>query len=329
MQFLLYGEWDATYPNDPNAATAVAIEFENGTRVLRIRKDSQTQAAIIRDGETTKFKSFGATIPGIHALINARPIEIGPKSVNLNFSLQDDPSFMLSEARPVKAQWIGRLYGAHVINQMLREMAKDKKNADSRRRDAEDDLKELEAELASYRSIEDQEAILGQAEALLGSYSFLKECQQEAYTIDVLRESLDRDKWVADIDTGEMKAALEQLSALTLVRTECLEYIRHKTLLKKASKAMTVNAKELKGQVETLAELTQIKEDLEHIGVIKTQQDVAHHDARVQMDAAQGNLRKAVFSGNKCPVCNAPLDAASHADVICNIANLVGATNEH
>jgi hypothetical protein len=302
----------------------VAIEFETGTRVLRIRKDAHTQAAIIRNGETTKFKSFGATIPGIHALINARPIEIGPKSVNLNFSLQDDPSFMLSEARPVKAQWIGRLYGAHVINQMLREMAKDKKNTDSKRGDAEDDLKSLEEELASYRSIEEQEALLGQAEAFLGSYSFFKECQQEANTIEVLQNSLNRDKWVADIDTAEIRSSLEQLSALTLVRTECLEFIKHKTVLKKAAKAMTIDAKELRAQVASLAELIQIKDDLEHIGVIKGQQDVAASLTAAGLKAAKTELAKALLSGPNCPVCEGPLGSKGDK-VLSNIINLVGA----
>ena len=85
LQFFFYGEWDQTYPNDPEKATAVAIELEDGTKVIRLRKGAVNSAAIIRNNETTKFKSFGAVIPGIFNLVNVRPIDIGNKEVNLNF----------------------------------------------------------------------------------------------------------------------------------------------------------------------------------------------------------------------------------------------------
>ena len=48
IEWLLYGTWDPTFPSDPTKAVCVAIELENGTRIIRIRKDGQNHAASIR-----------------------------------------------------------------------------------------------------------------------------------------------------------------------------------------------------------------------------------------------------------------------------------------
>lgn len=323
MQFLLYGEWDPTYSNDTTKATAVAVEFENGTRVLRIRKDNQNQAAVIRDGETTKYRSFGSTIPGIQSLINARPIEIGAKTVNLNFSLQDDPVFMVSEARPAKAQWIGRLYGAHLITQMLREMAKDKKNTDSRRKDAEGRLQELEKEFHSYDTVEEQEALLKEATALVSTYEFAQECKIQATMLDATRDSFNRDKWVEAVDTKGLRGNLERLAALLLLKADLDTFIESKKELKSQAKILKIDTVTMKEEVKTLNDLLQVKIDLEHLKVVKEQQEVVRGTTVEELTTTRTSLNKAILSDNKCPVCGGPL-TKEHEHILSNIARLVG-----
>jgi hypothetical protein len=324
LQWILYGDWDDTYPRDPAVATAGAITFENGTRVLRIRKDSQNQAAIIRDGDTTKFKSFGAIIPGLTSLINVQPINIGTKEVNLNFSLQDDPTFMLSEARPTKAQWIGRLYGAHIINQMLREMAKDKKNTDGKRKEAEDRLEGLEKELKAYAMVAEQEAILVQARACLDSYNYLEQCNNDKARVDALRGAYDRDKWVMRADTKAIRGDLATLASLQLVKESYDSFVKAKIVVKKGLKFLKVDAKDLREKVNLLQDLRKIQDDLEHAVVVKDQQKVAWNTTCSELKVIRTYLNGAIMSGNSCPVCDAPLKQ-DRDHILSNIAKLIGA----
>lgn len=324
MQFLLYGEWDATYPNDPSASTAVAVEFENGTRVLRIRKESQNQAAIIRDGETTKFKSFGSIIPGIQAIINANPIEIGAKPVNLNFSLQDDPTFMVSETRPTKAQWIGRLYGAHIINQMLREMAKDKKNTEARRKEAVERLQGLESEYRAYATIGEQEAILEEVKALLVSYNFLKECVLEVAVLGVQKDSYNRDLWVTKVNTRDLRQALGDLGALLLLKGEVSEFKTKVAEHKKLSRLADVDAAEIRNNLQRFEELMLVKADVCRITLNKTEFRLERTQLALELDKARKQLDESVLSGNSCPVCGNGLKDGDHKHILSNIARLVG-----
>ena len=323
--FLLYGEWDTQFPHDPTQATAVAFEFENGTRVLRIRKEDGTnQAAIIRNGETVKYKSFGTIIPGIESLINVHPIKIGAKAVNINFSLQDDPAFMVLEPRPAKAQWIGRLYGAHIITQMMREMAKDKKQANSKCEDAEERLGRIEQELASYATIEEQEVILGEAKALLDSYTFLKQCQQEANTLEVITDSFNRDKWVAKADTKGLKADIDQYLVLGLLKQECDWFKTNKAELKKSLGCLNVDVTSLRKTVEDLAILRELaKEDLV-LRIQTVHQGSYALEISHKLTAARALLEKELISNDKCPVCNIPLAGLDRDQIMSNVAKLVG-----
>lgn len=323
LQFLLYGEWDATYPNDPEAATAVAIEFENGTRVLRIRKGNQNQAAIIRDGETTKYKSFGAIIPGLSSLLNVDPIDVGTKEIHLNFSLQDDPTFMLSESRPTKAQWIGRLYGAHIINQMFREMAKDKKHAQAIQKEAENQLQGLQNEFKVYSSIPEQEALLEQARALTERYKGFAQCLEEKTRVDVLKAAYGRDVWALKVDTKEIKENLSRLSSLLMLRDEALAFAKERAEVKQGAKLLKVDTGELKKKVELFSTLKDIHGDLVSLGTNSAELhiDIGRNEAKLV--ELRSKLDSDMLTGDKCPVCGGPV-GKEREHVLSNIARLIG-----
>ena len=323
IEFLLYGDFDPTFPNDPAKAVCVAIELDNGTRIIRIRKaNGENQAAIIRNDATVKYKSFGAIIPGINALINAKPIEVGTKSINLNISSQDDAPFMVAEARPVKAQFIGRLYGAHVVNQMLRAMAKDKKNTDIRRKDAEERLKSIETEIKAYETVPEQEAVLGQVEALLVAYRALKQCQQDASILKVNVDSYNRDKWVSKANTTEIRVLLEQLQLLRFIQGEYSKLLADKAELDIMLRAKKIDAKALRRNVVALAHLRDLWTNLAK-GI-----EMAENKAKVvaALVRKQHDLSDTLLAGNLCPACGQAIaaDTGTHVGVIGNIARLVG-----
>ncbi len=325
LRFLAYGEWEADYPHDPEKSTAVAVEFEDGTRVIRMRKpDGKNLAAISKGDESVKYHSFGDIIPGIQRLINVAPIDIGTKKINLNFSQQDDPTFMLSESKPAKAQWIGRLYGAHIITQVLRDMAKDKKNAEMRRKEAEKRLKGLQEEMGAYATLEQQEAILGEARALLGALGELQACVPVTRQLEALRQSYERDRHAAEVDTREIRQELEEYSALSLLRSELLTHLRTRALMRLQAKTMDVDAAALRSSVETLGNLYALRRDVqEYQEAAKTHQECLSA-LETGLERNRRELGEALVKDGKCPVCG---NKADMNRVSKNLRKIMGGPN--
>jgi hypothetical protein len=209
---------------------------------------------------------------------------------------------------------------------MVRDMVKDKKNADSRRKDAEERLEGIEAELRAYQTIEEQEAVLGEAEALLASYNYLQACAQDANILQVNQDSLNRDKWVEKADTTEIKTLLEELNLLGLVKDSYDTFAKNKAELKAMLNANAIDSESLKKEVTLLQELRKIQQDLEHIQVVKEQQDLVFASNSCKLESTKDELDKAVLSGNKCPICDGPL-GEKHEHILSNIARFVGSKN--
>jgi hypothetical protein len=175
LSWLFYNIWDPGYPQNPDKATGVAIVLKSGTVVARYRTGDKNRAVIRRAGqEPEKFKQFGDEIPGVFDLINTRVIQVNKRKINLNFSRQGDSIFMIGESRPSKAHWLGRLYGAHVINSMLRLMGSDRKELDKKQASLDKELTAAMERLKGYDDLPDQEASIN---AVMGDLGGLRELQ--------------------------------------------------------------------------------------------------------------------------------------------------------
>ena len=178
--------------------------------------------------------------------------------------------------------------------------------------------------MASYHTIEEQEAVLGQAEALLASYNKLLECQQEATILRVHQDSYNRDKWVLGIDTREVVELIEKMVVLMLLKEDIEAYKVKATDLKDNRKILKIDATILRKEVATLIELRQLAKDESnvHMGYLDLDQDKEKVD--MDLKAAKDKLDKAILAGPNCPVCNSPLKG-DHNHILSNIARLVGA----
>lgn len=154
--FLFYGKWNKTYPNNPDEPTTVSIFLNNGIEITRIR-DKDNNKAYIKDSYGTQydFVSFGEVIPMIDKIIDVSPYNLGDDiEINLNFSFQDDPHFILSKSSTIRTKWFGYLYGANILNSMLKYAQNDKNDITSEIKEITKKIKDLEQEKKKYDSFD-------------------------------------------------------------------------------------------------------------------------------------------------------------------------------
>jgi hypothetical protein len=324
LQFFLYGEWDSTYPMDPEKATAVALEFEDGTKVIRLRKGTSNSAAIFRNGEVTKYKSFGATIPGIFNIMNVKPIDIGNKDVNLNFSYQDDAPFMLSESKPSKAQWLGRLYGAHVVNDMLRCMAKDKKNLDADKRANEEKLAKLKKEMLEYSGIEEQELALKECREYMLTAKKVKDIYDAYEGIRHERSTIKRDEWVLKIDATELKKQIEEYKLLMSVKAIKTEVDEDRAFIESNKKAMSLKPERMR---EALKLFQIIMDSVTGIKKVRASLSKMRQDrltVMTKLAVAKKALGESMVLNGNCPVCGQAAQGIDSNHIADNIKKILG-----
>ena len=267
--WLFYGDWDASWFNDEAKPAVVALEFDDGVRIIRMREGKDNRAAIIRDGETSKYKTFGDIIPGIENLVNVRPIEIGAKSINLNFSMQDDPIFMVSESKPTRAAWMGRLYGAHIINEMLRTMAKDKKTFTAKQKDSEERLAKLQEDIKQYSTLEEQESLLAEVQGQAKDLTITTQLAQECNMLELNRESLTRDSWVTQVDVLGVRAELGSLASLGLLNQAYQMLELNRASLKKDSWVTQVSIADARSELAMFASMELLQAQILHVNTEK------------------------------------------------------------
>lgn len=262
LLWLFYGEWDERFPHNPDEVTAVAIGLSSGARIVRMRRGDENKAIVTVPGnpEPFKYKDFGYQIPGIFDLINVRPIVSGKNKVNLNFSTQDDPVFMVSDlySKPAKAQWLGRLYGAHVVNSMLRLMAKDKKDAQAKV-DLEDvQLSAYNNQLKTFDDLDEKEAMLAEAEADLAKMKSLEKLSMEIYTYRNKVAMLKERTWIIDVDTKRIRAAVEKLSQIELIQHELGLLAMVDADLAKKKDLLAADLPAIRKDIETLSDVSKV-----------------------------------------------------------------------
>jgi hypothetical protein len=324
LQFLFYGDWDATYPNDDKLATAVAIEFENGTRVIRMRKGGTNSAAVSTTADgVTKYKSFGAIIPGMYNILNVKPIDIGNKAVNLNFSMQDDPIFMVSESRPIKAQWLGRLYGAHVVNEMLKLMSRDKTRSDGKRKDSEERLAAYAQEMLQYNNLEEHAAAVEDCKTLMAQAKTLKKLCDMREMLAAERRAIEADSWVISADLKSIKEDIRLLAAMKLLSDKKAGVVEDREFIKRNALLLKTDLSKMRKGVQMIENLTatRIKAKAERVAIVELGKEwSAVNDA---LFATKDRLNKSLFSEGNCPACGHEVEDKRFTQVAENIKRLI------
>jgi DNA repair protein SbcC/Rad50 len=330
LSWLCYGNWDATYPTDPEQETAIAIQLDNGDIWARFRIGKRNTAILRKPGEKPLvYQDFGDIIPGLLEELNVRTIKLGTTRVNLNFSMQDDPIFMVHESKPAKAQWIGRLYGAHIINHMLRIMAKDKRAIEADKKAEEDEESRLTSELAKYEGLEEQAKEIEKTGSLLSGLQELIECQAQLASILQDREAIKRGSHFLNADTDWLRISISRLEDLRAAQDEALSVRREEWAISQ-SRCLNANTDGIRADLSALAEararLDEHRSIERELGAVRNEHDkVTERLAGIapELDGLRKSIKDNLFTDGRCPLCSSKPRKLDIAVVTANIKELV------
>lgn len=265
LEWLLYGAWDSTYPNDTNLETSVIVQLSNGTIIGRFRKGDKNRAVIRLPGEkAVPYEDFGAVIPGIYDIINVREIQAGTRSVNLNFSRQEDPVFMVSDTwtGPAKAAWLGRLYGAHIITAMLRMMASDKREHEATRKRLDAEAAALVLSLDAYGDTAAQHAAITEARSNVEQLASLEAVTAEISNILDKKRIIAESKAILAVDFTGLKDDAVRLQDLLAADSDRATAAREAWLASAKDCLLKANLGALRADSERLALLLSIESEM-------------------------------------------------------------------
>lgn len=355
LLWIFYGDWNDAYPSDQALATRASVRTASGYHIVRQRMGDKQKAWIIppgkEEGDVQPFRDFGYEIPGVFDIINLRPIITGKDKVYLNFAHQEPKRpFLVGDTKPAKAQLIGRLYGAHVVNAMLRLLNKDKLELSRRVKAKDDDLLALQRGIDGYAGLDARQTAVNAARIAFDESEALQALKAQ---VDALRAgvgAIQGRRWLTAYDFAAIRARLSELDDLESIRTmvSIAESIfkqikprrwllsRSTAPLAEAAKELSelealrtrlaavetqlmsissssghqFNASELKKAMSEFAELEVLNLALSRNFVNQRNAD----DIALQLEevwkSAQDRLCKEMFSSGSCPLCFAAVDPA-------------------
>ena len=330
LSWMFHGDWDSTYPNDPEQDTSIAIQLENGDIWARFRKGKSNRAMYRKPGEKPlTYMDFGEIIPGLLDAVNVRPIKLGTGKVNLNFSMQDDPIFMVHESKPAKAQWIGRLYGAHIVNSMLRMMAKDKRSIEADKKASEDEEGRLRNELLNYVGLDEQAEAIAKTKGLLDRLQQLSECQMQLFVVMQDYESLKKGAHYLEADTDGLRIALARLEDLKVAQDAALSVQREEWSLAQSrvagadTAAIRSDLNVLVAARAKLVEYRQIEDAFEE--ATQSRHAITNRMEAItpRLESLRKEMKDTLFAEGKCPLCQSKPKKIDQEAIANNLKELI------
>jgi exonuclease SbcC len=187
----------------------VSLTFEDGTEVVRIRSASVNRYVLrTPEGKEQVFEGFGNTVPQEIADVHQiKPIKLDQKEMLVHFGTQLESPFLLFESNQNKAKTIGRISGAHLIDNALKKTSGDRHALSGEIKQLEQEQQRIKEKLKPYENLEELEQAYNMAEAAFRS---AKEKKDLADRLSKHLEALSMIR-VTKRKTEEMIAALSQL----------------------------------------------------------------------------------------------------------------------
>lgn len=315
LKFLFYGDWDNTYYNIPGKSAGVGITLSNGVRILRIKDQKINKALIETQTAKDKYESFGDIIPNIDSFINVKEIEINNKKININFSSQDDQIFMLSESKPTKAAWLGRLYGADLINNAIKNIIKDKNKKEKELEIIKDDIKELNETLKQYENLDRQKEILKECSLIEEELNKLKDIKLKKEKLDSINESLKNKDQIMNYDVGYIKTLILEITELKKIKSQKEKILKDKEYINKNKSALLIDTKKIKSDILKLNELKGIKHNLINNEELLTKSRNDLSEVILKLETVNKMTKDKIFSNNKCPICESRIESNNQIDI--------------
>lgn len=310
LKFLVFnqprGDFFIRRPDGINATVEASI---SGHVVKRIK--GQLNEYYLDD---TKWADFGSQIP--QPIIDA--IEIHPiksdtdTEFNLQFAYQFDGPFLLSESESVKAKFLNRLSGTHILDIVLKELISDVRDVSNNVTLKESEKAVLEADLQKYDKVDSFKSSLRfiseKLKCLTNLEQQIERLQKLEYAINSWKISYDRVTRVQfalkSVNTSNILATIERHSRLQDLQG------RHANLVNRQDNAGKsqillgqINKQEVIKRIDQLAVFRRIKTNSDKIdfliGNIEVQIKKAHTDFE--------NLQQTYITELKnlqiCPTC--------------------------
>lgn len=269
LSWVFYNDWDASYPNDSALPTTVRLKTASGYTIIRQRLGDKNTAKIVPPGavedDVQWFKDFGDEIPGVFDVINARPLSVGKVKLDLNFSRQDPDAkgqakvFLIGESKPAKAQLLGRLYGAHVVNTMLRLMSKDKLDQGKRLKELEKDAAAARARLADYADLPAHEAALQRAERAQTDLGLIVGLKARIQQLRADFEAISGRRWLTRFDFAGLNARLAAYADLAGLRRQVRALIAEAAALRPRRWLLAADLAGVKKRLENVNDLVTLR----------------------------------------------------------------------
>lgn len=147
----------------------VSLQFDDGSEVIRIRnKSGSVNRYLLKlpdQSEPLVFEGFGNHVPKeiaqVHQMV---PVKLDTKELFVQFGNQLESPFLLFESNQNKAKTIGRISGAHYIDQALKQTSSDQKQVQIEIKRLEQEREKIEQQLKPYENLSELEQRVALAE---------------------------------------------------------------------------------------------------------------------------------------------------------------------
>lgn len=154
IKWALYNEPSGDYfIREGETEVSVTLIFSDNTKLIRFRNKSKNVYELLyNNGEELRLEGFGTGVPEeIIEAIGIYKINLDGKETNsVSLGEQLEGPFLLSEKNSTRASAIGQLVGVDVIDEALREVLKDLRTLNIRKKSLEEDITLLNDEIKTF-----------------------------------------------------------------------------------------------------------------------------------------------------------------------------------
>jgi len=158
LKWVLYNEPSGDYFIRENEnQCSVTIHTNDGFILKRYRTRSKNGYSLTYpNGEELTFEGIGNSVPNeIVETIGIQKIQLdSDESASINIGEQLEGPFLLSEKTSTRANAIGRLVGVNILDDAIKETVKDIKNINSKKKNLEESLDNINNELESFNYLD-------------------------------------------------------------------------------------------------------------------------------------------------------------------------------
>jgi len=274
---------------------SVTIVFGNNVKLKRYRNRNKNYYFIYdNEGNETILEGFGKKLPQeVIEKTSINKILLDSNVSNfINIGEQLEGPFLLSQTTATKANAIGRLVGVHIIDDALSDTLKDIKNLKSKKRNHEEALEKLNADLKEYNYLED---LVLKANRLREIKSIIYDKQER---INVLTEKMQLIKYIDNniFLCEKYLSKLKSLDKIIFIEKELEVKIRNFTYVFNRYEKLIATKNNIERDKTTLEALVHIKEieRIYNVLSLKRERIAKLTELYIKINKVKDNISRAV-----------------------------------